>query len=183
MKIAKSLLPKDSVLNCKKQKFDYVDSFEADFIDNGNNVNSLTVAKAFFRSAPSWVEYLFEFRNKLVALFGLKISGNVADKHKVLDNFKGEVGEQIGLFKVFDKTSNEIILGEDDKHLNFRVSLFIEQKQNAIGNKKLIISTTVQFNNWFGKLYFLPVSPFHKVIVPTMLKGTIKNLNDILQVE
>ena len=181
MKIAKSELPKDSVLNSKEQKFDYVDSFEADFIDKGNNVNSLTVAKAFFRSAPSWVEYLFEFRNKLVALFGLKISGNVADKHKVLDNFNGEVGEQIGLFKVFDKTSKEIILGEDDKHLNFRVSLFIEQ--NAIGNKKLIISTTVHFNNWFGKLYFLPVRPFHKVIVPTMLKGIIKNLNTILQVE
>ena len=44
------------------------------------------------------------------------------------------------------------------------------------GSKNLTISTTVEYNNWFGKLYFFPVRPFHKLIVPAMLKGIIKKL-------
>ncbi len=77
---------------------------------------------------------------------------------------------------MFARTENEVILGEDDKHLNFRVSLFLEQQQNNPQKKDLTISTTVEFNNWFGRLYFIPVRPFHKLIVPTMLKGIIKEL-------
>ncbi len=74
------------------------------------------------------------------------------------------------------KTNSEVILGENDKHLNFRVSLLQEQIQNRSDTKLLTISTTVEFNNWFGRLYFLPVRPFHKLIVPTIMKEMIKNL-------
>ncbi len=42
--------------------------------------------------------------------------------------------------------------------------------------KKLTISTTAKFNNWFGKLYLLPVKPFHKLIVPIMLRRMIKKI-------
>jgi hypothetical protein len=77
---------------------------------------------------------------------------------------------------VFAKTNEEVILGEDDKHLNFRISLFLQQKQNITNKKDLTISTKVEFNNWFGRLYFFSVRPFHKLIVPTMLKGIIKEL-------
>ncbi|HJV20387.1 MAG TPA: DUF2867 domain-containing protein, partial [Sediminibacterium sp.] len=69
-------------------------------------------------------------------------------------------------------------LGEDDKHLNFRVSLLINRQSDYCENKKIIISTTVKFNNWFGRLYFLLVRPFHKLIVPIMLKGIIKNIEN-----
>ena len=75
------------------------------------------------------------------------------------------------MFQVFDKNENELILGEDDKHLNFRISLFIDHQ-----SKEIIITTTVIYNNWFGKLYFLPVKPFHRFIVPSMLKAIIKEL-------
>jgi hypothetical protein len=77
---------------------------------------------------------------------------------------------------VFFKTENEVILGEDYKHLNFRVSLFLEQQINKTNENGLTISTTVQFNNCFVRLYFLPVQPFHKRIVPAMLKGIITEL-------
>lgn len=77
---------------------------------------------------------------------------------------------------MFSQTQNEVILGEDDKHLNFRVSLFLERQPNETTNKNLTVSTTVEFNNWLGRLYFLSVRPFHKLIVPAMLKGIIKEL-------
>ena len=84
--------------------------------------------------------------------------------------------EKLGLFRVFHRTDNEVILGEDDKHLNFRISLYKEDTPDSEGSKHLTLSTTVVFNNWFGKLYFLPVKPFHKLIVPKMLKGIIRQI-------
>lgn len=176
MTITKTEIPKDSLLKNNNMSYDYMDSFQGQFIDKFQKIGTTEIGKSFFLSGPKWIDKLFAFRNKLVGFFGLKTSGKITDRQKMLHNFKCEKGEQIGLFKVFDKTDNEIILGEDDKHLNFRVSLFIDKQNENETNKRLIISTTVKFNNWFGRLYFLPVRPFHKLIVPTMLKGIIKNI-------
>lgn len=176
MTITKTKIPKSSLLNTNNMTYEYIDSFQGQFIDKFQNIGTTEVGKSFFSSGPKWIDKLFAFRNKLVGLFGLKTSGKLIDRQKMLDNFKCEKGEQMGLFKVFDKSADEIILGEDDKHLNFRVSLYIDHQNENKTDKKLIISTTVKFNNWFGRLYFLLVRPFHKLIVPTMLKGIIKNI-------
>lgn len=176
MNIIKTTLPTNSILHTAHKKYDYIDSFQSVCQDTDNSITSAEVGKAFFSSGPDWVGKLFTFRNKIVSLFGLKTSGDISNRKQQLDNFTCEPGEQLGLFKVFAKNEHEVILGEDDKHLNFRVSLFLEQHTQEATKKKLTISTTVVFNNWFGRLYFLPVRPFHKLIVPTMLKGIIKDL-------
>lgn len=178
MSIIKTTLPTNSMLNTNHKKYDYVDSFQGILRDPKNEFTSIDIGKAFFSSGPRWLGKLFSFRNKLVSLFGLKTSGDIRDREKQLERFKFEPGERLGLFKVFARTENEVILGEDDKHLNFRVSLFLEKQQSQPNMKRLIISTTVEFNNWFGRLYFLPVQPFHKLIVPTMLKGIIRELEN-----
>lgn len=176
MNILKVELPKKSLLNTSSEKHDFADSFQAALHDPDRKITSTDIGKSFFTSSPKWVEKLFTFRNKIVSLFGLKTSGKIEDRENQLKNFKCDKGERLGLFKVFDKNENEVILGEDDKHLNFRISLFLADHENDPNKKSLTISTTTQFNNWFGRLYFLPVKPFHKVIVPTMLKGIINNL-------
>lgn len=176
MKIAKCKLPENSILNRNPEKYDYVDSFRGSFEDSTNKVEPQDIGKAFFTSSPEWVGKLFVLRNKIAAIFGLKASGETGHRQKLLENFKCEPGEQLGLFKVFDRNHNEVVLGEDDKHLNFRVSLFLDKSPADESVKYLTISTCVQFNNWFGRLYFLPVKPLHKVIVPTMLKAIIKDL-------
>jgi hypothetical protein len=169
-------LPDKSILNKNEKHFDYIDSYQSEFVDKKNNISPTVIGKAFFLSGPKWVDRLFTIRNKIVGLFGLKTSGKRTNRQKELDNFKCEPGEQLGLFKVFSKTDNEVVIGEDDKHLNFRVSLLLDKLPNETDKKTLTITTTVEFNNWFGRLYFLPVRPFHKLIVPTMLKGIIKEL-------
>lgn len=176
MIITKTRLPENSILKKNNTAYDYIDSFQGHFVDKQGEIGITEIGKSFFSSGPKWIDKLFAFRNKLVKLFGLKTPGNKTNRQKLLENFKCEKGEQLGLFKVYHKTTNEIILGEDDKHLNFRVSLFMDQQNEDKTNKKLIISTTVKFNNWFGRLYFLPVRPFHQLIVPTMLKGIINNI-------
>ena len=56
-------------------------------------------------------------------------------------------------------------MGEDDKHLNFRTSIMIDKSKSTIS-----LITLVHFNNVWGKLYFLPVKPFHRLIIRSLLK-------------
>ena len=174
MNIIKTRLPANSILHRPDNTYNYVDSFQSILHDSNNTITSTDVGKAFFSSGPEWVGKLFTLRNKIASVFGLKTSGGLSNREQQLATFNCEPGEQLGLFKVFAKNESEVVLGEDDKHLNFRVSLFLEQKEST--QKMLTISTTVEFNNWFGRLYFLPVRPFHTLIVPSMLKGIIKKL-------
>ena len=176
MKILKTTLPNNSILNTPNKEYGYVDSFQGVINDNENKFSSTDIGKAFFSSGPKWVGRLFTLRNKIVSIFGLKTSEDITNREKQLENFKCEPGEQLGLFKVFSKTENEVVIGEDDKHLNFRVSLILNQQRKETKKKDLIVSTTVEFNNLFGRLYFIPVRTFHKLIVPTMLKGMIREL-------
>ena len=171
MKIRKTAFPEASVLSGDKKSFDYTDSFKGEIASG--NISSSEMGKAFFTSGPRWGKKMFAFRNKMVRLFGLK-TGNENGKIPEFKDMACEVGDQIGLFKIFYKTGNEIVLGEDDKHLDFRVSLLYSKESGH--QNFLTVSTTVKYHNRLGKLYFLPVRPFHKLIVPAMLKKMITNL-------
>lgn len=175
MKIRKIEFPEKSVLSQEKKDFDYIDSFKGEI--RNECINSSEMGKAFFTSGPQWGKKMFAFRNNVVKLFGLKTG---AENGKIQDHqdFTCEVGDQVGLFKVFGKTNNEIILGEDDKHLDFRISLLYDNAENENKKNSLTISTTVKFHNWLGVFYFLPVRPFHKLIVPSMLKRMINQLEN-----
>lgn len=176
MKIKTSNLPDDSLLKKSQTKYNYIDSYKGVLLNSTKEITANDLGRAFFSSAPKWVEKLFALRNRLVGIFGLKTPGKPADKQMELDNFKFNIGERLGLFQVFDKNDHELILGEDDKHLNFRISLYVTKSTEAKSGKEVIITTTVIFNNWFGRLYFLPVKPFHKFIVPSMLKRMINEI-------
>lgn len=176
MQIIKTSLPENSVLKAPGKRYDYTDSFSALLKDPANAISPEVVGKAFFTSAPKWIDHVLQLRDKVAAVFGLKTSGNSINRQKQLDNFRCEPGQQLGLFKVFDKTLYEVVLGEDDKHLNFRVSLFLNISITNPAEKVLTITTVVRFNNWFGRIYFLPVKPFHSLIVPAMLKAIVKEI-------
>ncbi|MFZ1704492.1 MAG: DUF2867 domain-containing protein [Saprospiraceae bacterium] len=169
-------LPDDSVLHIDNINYHYMDSYTATFEDKNDTITLEVVGKSFFKSGPSWIGRLFALRNKIVSLFGLKIPETSQDHQKQLDNFRLEPGNRLGLFNVFYVSEKEVVLGEDDKHLNFRVSLILNNHQSKAHSKTLTISTTVFYNNFLGRLYFIPVRPFHKLIVSTMMRSTIKNL-------
>ncbi len=167
MKIIKSILPESSLL--KNIPSDFADSYSIAL--NTNDLTIEQVGKSFFTSAPVWVEALLIVRDKIVGVIGLKTASDFEYRKKLINNFKCEVGEQLALFKVFDKNEHEVIIGEDDKHLDFSVSLFLDRQ-----NHTLAVSTVVKINNWIGELYLLPVIPFHKIIVPAIVKGMARQL-------
>lgn len=167
-------IPEQSVLKAEEQLFDYVDSFQSTFLGNEGNNDIIPIVELFVSSGPKWADTLLEIRNKIVKPFGLKTSDDINEKQKVSDSNRYELGSRHGIFKLLHKTENEIILGEDDKHLNFKVSLLLEPIHGA--DKRLSVTTAVKFNNMFGKLYFLPVKPFHKLIVRKTLEGIVKKV-------
>jgi hypothetical protein len=180
MKIIKTKIPESSLLYPDQNHYHYIDSYEGAVKDKNNTIGIDDVAKAFLKPRPKWVDTLFTLRNKIVSLFGLKTPNNKMDTERP-DNFKFEVGERVGLFKVFSRTTNELVMGEDDKHLNFRVSLLLKEFENDKSTKTITVTTLVIYNNWFGRFYFFPVKPFHKLIVRSGLKISLQELENSTQ--
>lgn len=172
MIIQKTSFPDSSILKNKEDMFNYIDSFCSEFSDNENKYDIIQIMKLFTTSGSAWANSLMTFRDRIARPFGLKTSDTIS---KQSCNY--EIGSQHGIFKIFDKTDNEIILGENDKHLNFKVSLLLETKQGS-SDKIISITTAVEFNNLLGKLYFLPVKPFHKLIVNSSLKNIIRQIEN-----
>jgi hypothetical protein len=171
-----SQLPPASLLHRYSGKPDYLDTYQGQLRDPENRIDATALGKAFFQAGPKWVETLFGIRNTLASAVGLKTSGTPAERQLAMQRFRCEPGEKMGLFRVYDKNDFEVILGEDDKHLDFRVSLLLVPHDKDPGKKELLITTLVHFNNTWGKVYFLPVRPFHKKIVPSMLNAMIRQL-------
>lgn len=176
LKIEKSELPFNSFLKADSS-YEFIDGYSTDFLDKKDEINIKTIAKLFFTSEPNWVKSLMTIRDNAVGKLGLKTTGTTSDKAQDLENFNAEIGQNVGLFKVFHQSENEVVLGEDDKHLNFRVSLFMEPTQSE--KKKLTISTSVKFNNLLGRAYFISVKPIHKLIVPSMLGRMVNQVQSL----
>ena len=128
----------------------------------------------FFESIPAWARVLFGIRESLASLIGLKTAKGL-DINDQLAKFRGEIGESIALFNVRDRSSTEILSGEKDKHLDFSLSFIGENKADYF---EVILATTVIFKGWLGKLYFLPVKPIHRLLVPAMLRRMAEKLVD-----
>ena len=145
-------IPKESgILN----GFSHVDYFDAYEIEKKTDKSAKEISKEIMR-LPNWADFLFKLRNALVSVFGLKVD-------------KQNEGEET-FFTLIRENDNEIIMGEDDKHLNFRASIIIDKSKNTIS-----VITLVHFNNLLGKAYFLPVKPFHKILIKTILKRHLKS--------
>ncbi len=121
-----------------------------------DDATALDLARKMFGRSPRWVGLLLSLRNRIVGLFGLKSAElGIAE------------GERIGAFPVVSASDDQIVLGFDDSHLNFRIVLDV----TAAGSqaRKLAVTTLVDRHNLFGRIYIYVITPFHKLIVRTLL--------------
>ena len=73
----------------------------------------------------------------------------------------------IGIFPVISETPDRLIAGFNDKHLDFRVVVDVA----APGPFKQVTATTlVKTHNRLGRAYLAIILPFHRLIVPAMLR-------------
>ena len=121
------------------------------------------LARFIFSHQPSWVGKLTMVRDAIVACFGLKTAKHLA----TLD---GGQGERVGIFKVYSVSETEIVVGEDDKHLDFRVSVLCSEGIAPEGGGQLIVSTVVHCHNFLGRAYLHVIAPFHRLVVKASLR-------------
>lgn len=155
-------IPNQSLVFCAFEHMDYADAYTIKLTASApQSVDMLT--QAIFSQMPNWIWMLLRLRDYLVRPLGLKTSQ--AAKPDITPA-PLQPGMKVGIFEVWDRTSNEILMGEDDNHLDYRVSVYL--KHDA-GSAWVVVSTVVRFNNWLGKIYFLPVQPIHRRIVPALM--------------
>jgi hypothetical protein len=119
-------------------------------------------------SPPRWVRSLMWLRNGSVSVLGLKNLGGLqeVDANKAAAAYR--VGERAGIFTVLHLSESELVLGDNDKHLEVRIS--VSKRLGASGQPEIATCTVVHEHNRLGKAYMLVVGPIHKIIVPAMLR-------------
>lgn len=121
------------------------------------DLDATSAAKAMIEHPPGWVDALLALRHRLVAPFGLKTSANEISRGV----------QAIGLFPVRLATPSRLVLGFEDKHLDFRVVVDVVKVD---GGSMVTATTLVRLHNVFGRLYLTAIMPFHKAIAKTMLR-------------
>ncbi len=125
---------------------------------------------AVFGAEPAWVRWLMNLRGHMAVRLGLMHPfGTAPASPEDVPAF--QPGVRVGPFTVQSMTDQELIVGDDDLHLNFRISAL---KSERAGQTFLTISTAVEIHNNLGRLYMFVVKPFHRFIAPFMIRRAVR---------
>lgn len=120
-----------------------------------------------FGHFPLWVKLLLKMRNGIVALAGLQSTGDVA----------ATTTERIGFFPIVKQSDRQVVVGFDDKHLDFRVVVDVANGDDGLS---IVSATTLVYRKiLLGRLYIAAITPFHRLIVKTMLRNVARRLSTV----
>ncbi|HEV7308612.1 DUF2867 domain-containing protein [Ensifer sp.] len=133
---------------------DWADRFELAL--DGKGMTAAEAAELSLGRSPRWVRNLLRLRNGAVSIIGLKTAAPGP----------GRLG-LVGAFPVLERSDDEVVLGLDDKHLDFRI--VVDVRAGSAVNQIVGVTTLIRRHNALGRVYLAAVMPFHKMIVPTLL--------------
>ena len=99
------------------------------------------------------VNDLFKVRDLIVKPLGLKTNKTFIDL-------------------IIEENNEEIILGTEDKHLTFYISIYCSKNYNK--RQSVSLTTIVKYNNLLGKIYFYIIWIFHRIVVKYLFKRAIR---------
>lgn len=134
----------------------WADTFTLDVPQGG--LDAERAARLALDRIPGWARTLMRLRNRLVHPFGLKPAPD--------ETLPPEAA--IGMFPMIEKSPDRVILGLNDKHLDFRIVIKVGDLRS--GGQRVSVTTLVKVNNGFGRAYLAAVMPFHKLLVPVTLR-------------
>lgn len=146
---------------------DYADAFRLRLPD-GVPADLDTLARACLTATPRWVSGLLRLRNALMRPFGLctDLAPDALAAHGRI-----KPGDSLGIFHVYSRTAHALLLGGDDRHLDFRVTFEAPPAERAV-----TLTTAVRCHHAGGRAYFAVVRPFHRLVVPALLRGGLRRL-------
>ena len=120
-------------------------------------LDATTAAERIMTRVPRWITLLLTLRDALVRPLGLK--GATDERPAELP--------RIGLFPLLSRSPTRVVLGLDDWHLDFRLVI------DTPGNGDMTGTTLVRTHNRFGRVYLRLILPFHRLIVPPMMRQAL----------
>lgn len=149
--------PPDSTLALRYAGADLLDAYAIALPERASG-DIAALARAVLGEQAGWVRALMRVRDGVMGLFGVKTSkaiGRAAEARR-----EGH----IGFFPVRGRSERELIVGEDDRHLDFRASVLLRAGADGVG-RELVATTVVHCHNRLGRVYLRVIGPFHRVIV------------------
>ena len=146
---------------------DYADAYSVE-LPSGATTDPEQLARTIFERPSPVVRFLLKARDTLVGVFGLKTAKRLPAETK--DGIS-----RIDIFRIYRIDPAEIILGEDDTHLDFRVSVHCSGLEEPGEKRCVTLSTVVHFHNRFGRFYFFVIAPFHRLLAQSGLRRAARN--------
>lgn len=166
------LLPQDSSLQGYFSQGDFIDSYSAS-LENRQDLQSCDIrllAELIGNIDIGWATGLLMLRNVLMKPLRLKSTADLKELQRTARTLDKTIGDRVAFFKIYEIHNDEIILGEDDWHQDFRVSLY----RTRGASSRVIMSTVCKRHNAFGYAYLATILPFHKLIVKSTIDAGIK---------
>ncbi len=108
-------------------------------------VDATAATRMAFGHGPLWIRTLVRLRNRLGRAVGLKPAPASG-------------------FPVIRQSPTEVVMGFDDKHLDFRIVV-------AVAGGFATVTTIVRWHNAWGRAYLAVIMPFHRAIAARMIEG------------
>lgn len=160
--------PSESQVTRIYDKTDLADAFAIRLPDNAI-ADPEALAHFIFSHQSSWVDGLMRMRDAIVAGFGIKTTGQLEGK------LASSNSRRVRFFKIYATHAHEVVLGQDDKHLDFRLSVLLQNRQIPGGSARyVVISTVVHCHNRLGRTYLALIAPFHRLITKSSLRRAAK---------
>ena len=128
--------PPQSAIRQLHDRVHLVDAFTI-ALPAGTASDPEVLARFLFAQQPGWVGALMHLRDAIVACFGLKTGSQLAKLGMHAQAWR------VGIFRIYGRSGDEIVLGEDDRHLDFRVSVLY----SSAPEPRLTVSTVVHCHN------------------------------------
>lgn len=145
--------PSESAVAGWYENASLLDSYSID-LSSSEQDSMRALATQAVGDPPAWQKALLAVRDAMVTPFGVKTSGEVRASR--VSN------ERVGFFPVQWEGEDEIVLGEDDRHLDFRLSLL---RSHSPTGTQLTATTVVHCHNGLGVTYLNVIRPFHYLVV------------------
>ena len=160
-------LPPESRISRAFASTDYADAYSVE-LPSGASTDPGRLARCIFEQPSPLSQFLLRTRDLLVGVFGLKTATRLPANGK-------DGVSRIAIFRVYSIDPTEIVLGEDDKHLDFRVSVLCSGQQAPGETRCVTLSTVLHYHNRFSRLYFFVIAPFHRMLAQASLRRAARN--------
>jgi hypothetical protein len=138
---------------------DLLDAFAMQ-IPFGAATDVRALGQAVLGRQPPWFKPLLSIRDGVVRHLGVQTSSAI--------RATADGRERIDFFPIISTHDDELILGEDDRHLDVRISLLVEKDVN--GSNRVVVTTAVRCHNRLGRAYLVAIGPFHRLAVKSYLR-------------